>query len=116
MTVITLPFPPSTNNMYINTSGGRIRSQKYADWAVEAGWEIARQRPSKVAGPVILRFELQEGHDKRKRDLSNLFKATEDLLVKHGIIEGDHGSIVRRIEGSWNTAINGVRVTIEAAA
>ncbi len=116
MTVITLPFPPSTNNMFINTSRGRIRSQKYADWAVEAGWEMARQRPLKVAGPVNLRFEFQEGRDKRKRDVTNLIKAPEDLLVKHGIIEADDGSIVRRVEASWTTEVNGVRVTIEAAA
>lgn len=115
MTTITLPFPPSTNNMFINGSKGRFRSQKYADWIAEAGWELARQRPLKVAGPVILRFEFQEGQDKRKRDVTNLIKAPEDLLVKHGIIEADDGSVVRRVEASWSNAVSGVRVTIEPA-
>jgi hypothetical protein len=37
------------------------------------------------------------------------------LLVKHGIIEADDGSIVRRVEASWTTEVEGVRITIEAA-
>jgi crossover junction endodeoxyribonuclease RusA len=75
MIVITLPFPPSTNNLFINTSRGRIRSSKYDEWATEAGWELKRQRPPVVVGPVSLTFEFQSGRDKRKRDITNLLKA-----------------------------------------
>ena len=114
MTVVQLPFPPSTNNMFINGKHGRFRSQKYDSWIQEAGNEILRQRPSKVAGPVILSFEFQEGRDGRKRDISNLIKAPEDLLVSHGIIEADDGSIVRKISVAWNTEVEGVRVTVES--
>ena len=113
-TVIELPMPPSTNNLFVNGLRGRFPSQKYADWIVEAGWELTRQRPSKVAGKVNLKFEFQEGRDKRKRDVTNLLKAPEDLLVKHGIIEADDGSIVRRVEAFWTTEVEGVRITIEA--
>jgi Holliday junction resolvase RusA-like endonuclease len=115
MTVVQLPFPPSTNNMFVNGVRGRYPSQKYVEWTIEAGWELQRQRPSKVAGMVNLKFEFQEGRDKRKRDVTNLIKAPEDLLVKHGIIEADDGSIVRRVEASWTTEVEGVRITIEAA-
>lgn len=114
MTVIRLPFPPSVNNLFINSSRGRFRSQKYDSWIMEAGNEILRQRPSKVVGPVNLIFEFQEGRDNRKRDVTNLIKAPEDLLVKHGIIEADDGSIVRKVEACWNAEIEGVRVTIES--
>lgn len=113
MTVIELPFPPSTNNLFLNARGGRFRSQKYDTWIQEAGWELARQRPLKHAGPVILSFEFQEGQDNRKRDISNLVKAPEDLLVKHGVIEADDGSIVRGIELKWSNEVKGVRVTIK---
>lgn len=111
MTVITLPFPPSTNNLFVNGSKGRFLSQKYAGWIQEAGWELTRQRPRNVPGPVILRFEFSEP-DKRKRDVTNLLKAPEDLLVKHGIIDGDHGSIVREVNAKWNHEIDGMRVTV----
>ena len=115
MTIITLPFPPSTNNMFINSKYGRFRSQKYESWIMEAGNEILRQRPSKVAGPVFLSFEFQDGRDKRKRDISNLIKAPEDLLVKHGIIEADDQSIVRKIDVAWSMEVEGVRVSIHPA-
>src|SRR6266403_4493395 len=109
MTVIQLPFPPSTNNMFINGKHGRFRSQKYDSWIQEAGNEILRQRPLKVAGQVSLTFEFQDGRDKRKRDVTNLIKAPEDLLVSHGLIEADDQSIVRRISASWNPEIQGAR-------
>lgn len=112
MIVVTLPFPPSTNNLFINTSRGRIRSSKYDQWATEAGWELLRQRPSKVAGPVSLTFEFQSGKDKRKRDITNLLKAPEDLLVKHGIIEADDNTIVQSISANWNAEVTGVRIAI----
>lgn len=115
MTVITLPFPPSTNNMFINGSKGRFRSQKYDEWIKEAGWELARQRPPKVAGPVVLFFHFQDGRDKRKRDITNLIKAPEDLLVKHGIIEADDNSIVRAVEARWSDTVTGVQILVMSA-
>lgn len=115
MTVITLPFPPSLNNLFINVRRGRIRSQKYDSWLQEAGQEIMRQRPSKCQGPVSIKYEFQDGRDNRKRDLDNLAKAPNDLLVSHGIIEADDGSIVRSIALEWNPSVTGVRITITPA-
>ena len=116
MTVITLPFPPSLNNMFVNGLKGRFRSQRYDTWIRLAEWDLLRQRPSKVAGPVVLLLEFQEGQDRRKRDISNLVKGPEDLLVKHGIIEADDGSIVRSITAKWTPEVEGVRITIKGAA
>lgn len=112
MTVIDLPFPPSTNNMFINGTKGRFRSQKYDEWIIEAGWELARQHPAKCVGPVSLSFEFQDGQDNRKRDISNLIKAPEDLLVKHGVIQADDQTIVRQINVAWSAEVTGVRITI----
>jgi Holliday junction resolvase RusA-like endonuclease len=112
MIVLTLPFPPSTNNLFINTSRGRIRSSKYDEWAAEAGWELKRQRPPKVAGPVELVFCFQDGRDKRKRDVTNLIKAPEDLLVKHGVIEADDNTIVRAVSACWDDTVKGVQISI----
>jgi crossover junction endodeoxyribonuclease RusA len=112
MTVLDLPFPPSLNNLFINVRRGRIRSQRYDTWIQEAGTEIMRQRPRKLTGPVSILYEFQDGQDKRKRDLDNLAKAPNDLLVSHGIIEADDGSIVREIALKWNAEVKGVRITI----
>ena len=113
MIVINLPFPVSTNNMFVNGSRGRFRSQKYDSWIQEAGTEIMRQRPPRTIGPVNLIFEFQDGRDNRKRDVTNLIKAPEDLLVKHGIISADDGSIVRRVTAAWSVEVEGVKITIE---
>lgn len=112
MIVVNLPFPPSTNNLFINTSRGRIRSSKYDEWATEAGWELARQRPAKTIGPVSIHFDFQSGRDKRKRDITNLLKAPEDLLVKFKVIEADDNTIVQSISANWSAEVKGVRVTI----
>lgn len=112
MTVIELPFPPSTNNMFINSSKGRFRSQKYEDWIQEAGWELKRQRPAKHVGPVELIFLFEDGRDNRKRDVTNLIKAPEDLLVKHGVIQADDNSIVKGVSAYWNYSVKGVKIVI----
>jgi crossover junction endodeoxyribonuclease RusA len=109
-----LPMPPSANGLWANSkSGGRFRTQNYEDWIHEAGWELKRQRPLKVAGPVQLLYEFQEASDRRKRDLGNLEKATTDLLVSHGIIEADDNTIVRGIRLKWDAEVKGVRITVE---
>lgn len=112
MIVILLPFPPSTNNLFVNGMRGRFPSQKYADWIAEAGWELKRQRPSKTLGPVSIHFEFQSGRDKRKRDITNLLKAPEDLLVKFGVIEADDNTIVQEISACWSECVEGVCITI----
>lgn len=114
--IINLSFPPSTNNLFVNGLKGRFPSQKYAEWILEAGWELTRQRPAKCVGPVCLSFEFQDGRDKRKRDVTNLLKAPEDLLVKHGIIEADDQTIVRKVNAAWSHEVQGVRITIESIA
>lgn len=111
--VLTLPFPVSANNMFVNGLRGRFRSQKYDSWIQEAGCEIMRQRPPKTIGPVNLVLEFQEAKDKRKFDITNRIKPTEDLLVKHGIIQADDWTIVRKVTACFNPEVEGVRVTIE---
>lgn len=107
----TLPFPPSVNGLWANGRSGRYRTQNYDEWIKEAGWELKRQHPAKLKGPVALNYVFQDEKDKRKRDLGNLEKATTDLLVEHGIIEADDHTIVRRISLAWGQ-VDGVCVTI----
>lgn len=110
--IINLLFPPSTNNLFINVTKGRVPSARYADWRQEAGWSLKAQRPTAIKGPVVLRYQFQEGQDKRKRDIGNLEKAPTDLLVEHGVIEADDNTIVRGISLFWSKHITGARVEI----
>src|SRR4051794_11756430 len=113
MTIITLPFPISVNAMFADGKTRRHKSQRYADWIVEAGYALKSQRAKPVAGPVKLIYEVQEGRDNRRRDIGNLEKGCTDLLVQHGIIEADHDLVVREISMIWNRDVQGVRVTIQ---
>jgi crossover junction endodeoxyribonuclease RusA len=106
-----LPFPPSSNGLWFNTKNGRARSASYDQWRQEAGWELKRQHPSKLKGPVSLNYVFENAKDNRKRDLGNLEKALSDLLVEHQIIEADDHTIVRRISLAWG-AVDGVCVTV----
>lgn len=113
MSTFTLPMPPSVNGLWANSrNGGRFRTQKYDSWIYEAGAEIMRQRPAKVAGPVVLSYEVEEPKGKRKFDLGNREKALTDLLVSHRIIEADDNTCVREIKLKWSPDVEGVRVNV----
>lgn len=109
---LTLPFPISVNAMFADGKTRRFKSQRYADWIVEAGYALNVQRVPKILGQVHLEYLLQEGIDKRRRDLGNFEKGVTDLLVTHGIIEADDGRIVREIILRWSRDIKGIQVRI----
>lgn len=112
MVILTLPFPPSANNLFINFGKKRVRSPRYSAWAMEAGLRLNTQHPRSIKGPVTLHYEFQEGQDKRKRDIGNLEKAVTDLLVEYGVIEADDNTIVREITLRWSSKVTGSCVTI----
>lgn len=109
---IQLPFPPSTNSLYRNVQGrGRVKTEKYKDWLLRAGLIVSAQLKSneRIEGPYGLRLRAYRP-DKRRRDLSNLLKATEDLLVALGVVEDD--SLCQSIEAEWakEQSNNGIKV------
>lgn len=113
---IYLPFPPSVNAMYRNVQGrGRVKSGLYKDWEEAAGHDLKRQNPKRHKGAVELTIYLQEPDNLRQKDCSNFAKATEDFLVKAGIIEGDGHSIVRSCKQVWSSETRGCRVSIRPA-
>lgn len=112
MIVLTLPFPVSVNAMFADGKTRRHKSQKYADWIVEAGYRLNLQRPAPIKGPVRIRYDLQEVEDRWLRDCFNFEKGVTDLLVSHGVIEADHRKILRGGEIWWNPDVEGIRIAI----
>lgn len=98
MTVrLSLPFPPTTNNLFVNVPRkGRVKSATYKRWLSAASSECWGVK--QVAGRYHLTLAV-ERPDKRARDLSNLIKAVEDLLVHVGAIEDDH--LCETLAMSW---------------
>lgn len=114
--MITLPFPPSTNGLYKNVKGGRVKTAGYLAWQVLATLQLRQQAPQRVEGRYRLALTL-DAPDARRRDADNLIKAVSDLLVSQGVISDDH--MAQAISVEWSDLPpkkpGAVRITLEAA-
>jgi crossover junction endodeoxyribonuclease RusA len=99
MTSLTIPFPPSANRLWRNVGAKTLKSAEYRAWLESARWAVKAQRPEAVGGPYSLAM-VASRPDNRRRDLGNLLKATEDLLVAIGVIEDDH--LAQSIYMTWS--------------
>lgn len=111
---VTLPYPPSANQLWRSVRGRVVRSAAYASWLNVASWEVklavARTFDKQgVAGPYALTV-LVCPPDRRPRDIDNLLKAISDALAKGGAIKND--SLCQRIEAEWDGAVTGVQATV----
>ncbi len=123
---LDLPEPPSTNELFANTSHerraaamasgrklpGRVKTVAYKTWLNAAGWMLTSQRPGRIEG----RYTLEVWAARSGKDLGNLEKALSDLLVEHGVIADD--SLSTRITLEWNDELptRQIRVSIRAAS
>lgn len=115
---VRLPLPPTLNHLRTPVRGRLITSPEYRAWIATAGAELLIQRPNRIEGRVGIAIHVAPPKTNRRRDLDNVgFKAILDLLVTHGVIEGDDSRYVRHLEASWDDiAIEpGVRVIIKPA-
>lgn len=95
----TLPYPPSVNNLFANAKGGgRYPVPAYKAWKNEAGGQILTQGRKRVKGRFSLAIYVVRP-DRRKRDVANLIKAVEDLLVEMQVVEDD--SLAERVSIQW---------------
>jgi len=107
---LSIPKPPSTNNLFINRPDGKGRwpSSEYTAWRKDASKRVRLQRPVFFRGPVTLLLVIDE---KNRCDRDNLIKAPLDLIVELGIIEGDGPNIVKEIT-IRSGAVAGALITI----
>src|ERR1035441_3525931 len=112
MVELQLPYPPTANKLWTRTRQGMRRTDSYNNWLQCAGWAVIQQRPKKIRGHYKISITAVRP-DKRRRDLGNLLKATEDLLTAQGVIEDD--SLSEQINMRWVTTGDGILVRIEAA-
>jgi len=117
---LELTPPPSVNRLTANRrDGGRCKTSEYRRWCRIVAREILAQRPGSISGWVELDFCFPRRRNKNgeisgvKRDASNLIKASEDALVRNGVIEDD--SKVWRGAYSWQTESDRMIVTVRQA-
>lgn len=96
---LRLPPPISTNAIwraYVRKGHAtNIKSKEYRCWITVAGQELEMQRPGRVPGPYGLRIAVPT---KCRIDLDNCCKAAIDLLVLHGVVEGDGPKYLQKLE------------------
>lgn len=113
MIEFNLPFPPSTNNLFINLRGrGRVKSPEYRKWRDQARLWLVAQGAGEFKGQAHVSIDLD---DKERGDCDNRAKPVLDILVDHGILQGDSKKHVRRVSVGWEK-LDGCRVTIRPAA
>jgi Holliday junction resolvase RusA-like endonuclease len=113
--VLTLPhLPPSTNNLYMNTSNGRVKTRNYDDWLLQAGLFLNGQKPGRMTGRVDVSITVEDSHP--QRDIDNILKPTLDLIVKIGVIADDNARHVRSVSAQWSDRISGMEIQIVRAA
>lgn len=109
---LSLPWPPSVNNLYINAGHKRARSPAYRKWQEEAGWYLKAARPHKFTEPVSVTLDLCPP-DNRRTDADNRNKAVLDLLVTHGVIPADDSRYVKSVTARFvENAVHSCVVTI----
>ena len=95
MIALTLPLPPSVNELYFNMKGkGRVKTRAYRSYMRSAGWVLMGQRPGSIEGPVQIKISLPASN---RKDPDNCAKALLDLLVAHRVIADDNPKIVREV-------------------
>jgi crossover junction endodeoxyribonuclease RusA len=107
MLMIKLPFPPSTNTLYRNVRGrGRVKTARYNTWIAAARLNVGPV--ALIDAKIVLDLTLGRP-DRRRRDVSNLIKAVEDLMVKCNVIADD--SQVEEVRARWGQ-VDGCEVRI----
>jgi crossover junction endodeoxyribonuclease RusA len=113
MTAFKIPvLPPSANRLW-RRSGTRIhKATAYTRWLADTGLYVKAQRPMPVVGPYKLSISAVRP-DKRRRDVDNLIKPINDLLVHLGLVRDD--SDCDLVSARWVTTGDGVSIRIDRA-
>lgn len=109
---LLLPYPVSTNALYLNVKGqGRAKTKRYKDWIDEAYLMLLKQDLQFFSRRVDLIIHV--GGGRIDADISNMIKGVEDMLVRQKIIIDDSRDYVRSVKAIWDRSVVGCMVEIE---
>lgn len=100
--VVSVPVPPSVNNLFATAGKRRVKSRAYRAWLAVAVPGLARLRPPPSL-PTAVRVRVV-GPINRRRDLDNLLKPLGDALQAAGLIPGDSAAVVNGWRVWWEPA------------
>jgi len=90
---VTMPPPPSTNNLYRTGRGhkgkaGRFKTTEYKRWQLIAGAAISRAGVEPIAPKTVLAVRIVVDIN-RQRDIDNVAKPILDILQAKGTVPDD---------------------------
>jgi len=114
---LRVPFPPTTNNLFLNVGKRRVPSKFYLAWRELAAVLIDNQMHGQTAITgqyhAVIEFDRP---DKRGRDVSNYAKAVEDSLVLCRVIRDDSDCLSLMLKWSDRKPGKGAEAVIELEA
>jgi Holliday junction resolvase RusA-like endonuclease len=119
VTVIALPFPPSTNRIWARGGHGNVTlSKDYRAWKEAADKFVLFtgdwRRAKKIPGPFRAEIILDRSERKRAGDLDNRIKAVLDWCQSRELIRNDRD--LERLGAAWGEAPHGCLVTLTEVA
>lgn len=106
--ILTLPVPPSVNQMYANNrrSGGRHKTKAYVDWQCHASWRLDAQiaEHKTFETPIVCVIQVERANS--QADIDNRIKALFDLLTERGVMRDD--SLVTGYAVAWGPKGSGL--------
>lgn len=98
---LSLPVPPTGNNMFTVARGRKIMSPTYRKWRAVSEPECYRQMAGQfsILGPYRITLTLDRA-SKAERDLTNYLKGPEDCIVACGVVRDD--SDCREVVARWS--------------
>ena len=76
-----------------------LQNELYLTFEKEFGIYINKYKGIMINQPINLKCTIYTGN-RRRKDLTNLMNAIQDILVKYQVIEDDNYNIVHSIDGS----------------
>lgn len=108
---VTLPAPPSVNNLFANVMGkGRIKTREYRDWLATAE-SLLLGLESPASYPCCVYLVLQGEWDLR-RDGDNVFKSVIDAAKNAGVIPSDSLRYVVGWHGAYRGGVGNPEVVV----
>lgn len=111
---LTLPFPPSSNNLYTVARGRKILSaagRRYQTDVALLVWQAGKPRAPQ--GRLAVELEVYPP-DRRRRDIANLEKVCVDSVKLAGCIEDD--SLIDRLLITRREVVKGGKVVVRITA
>ena len=98
------PIPKkNSQSIYFNSASGKpfiSQSARYQDYETDCLWQLSAFRKAQVP-PAPLNVQcIYYRADHRRVDLVNLLEATDDILVRAGVIADDNYTVIAGHDGS----------------